>query len=355
MKYKCLSGSGITELFLSLPRKLYSRSEITQDENTERQILSGTHILSKSFSFYPFVAVDENGGAVGRCALTCYKNREDAFLGFFECINDEEACGIMFEEVFRLAAKHNKRKIVGPVDASFWMKYRFKVDNFNRKIYACEPYNKEYYADLWEKLGFKICERYFSNQIRTPLKSDENKKCRQRFETMTKRGYTIMTPNRENFTEKLYEVYSLLIRLYSRFPCFTEIDREQFGAMFSNLKYALNYDLVKLAYKDGELAGFSISIPDFGNAACGKITLIKLIKILRNKYFPKHFINLYMGVGTDHLGLGSMLAESIKRSLVEKKCSSISALIHEGKVTGNYYNNELSQFRYNYVLMEKNL
>ena len=82
---------------------------------------------------------------------------------------------------------------------------------------------------------------------------------------MPKRGYTIENPNRENFTEKLYEVFSLLIKLYSGFPCFTEIDREQFGVMFSGLKYALNYDMVKLAYKDGELAGFSISLPDFGN------------------------------------------------------------------------------------------
>ncbi len=355
MKYKCLSGNEITELFLSLPRKLYSKSEITQDEITERQILSGTHILSDSFSVFTYVVVDENGEAVARCALTCYENRDEAFLGFFECINDEEVCGIMFEEVFKRAAEQNKRKIVGPVDASFWIKYRFKIDNFDKKIYACEPYNKEYYAKLWGKFGFEVCDKYFSNQIKIPLKSDENKKCRQRFETMTKRGYTIETPNWENFTEKLNEVFSLLIPLYSEFPCFTEINREQFGAMFSNLKYSLNYDMVKLAYKDGELAGFSISLPDFGNASCGKITLPKLIRIFRAKYFPKQFINLYMGVGANHLGLGSMLAESIKRSLVEKKCSSVSALIHEGKVTGNYYNNELSQFRYNYVLMSKNL
>ncbi len=355
MKYKCLSGSGITKLFLSLPRKLYSKSEITQDEITERKILSGTHILSESFSVFPFVVVDENGEAVGRCALTCYADRDEAFLGFFECINDEEVCGIMFEEVFKCAAEQNKRKIIGPVDASFWIKYRFKIDNFDKKMYACEPYNKEYYANLWEKFGFEVCERYFSNQIRAPLESDENKKCRQRFETMTKRGYTIENPNCENFTEKLYEVFSLLIKLYSGFPCFTVIDREQFGAMFSGLKYALNYDMVKLAYKDGELAGFSISLPDFGNASCGKITLPKLLKILRIKYFPKQFINLYMGVGANHLGLGSMLAESIKHSLVEKKCSAVSALIHEGKVTGNYYNGELSQFRYNYILMSREL
>ena len=217
MNYKCLSGSEITELFLSLPRKLYSKSEITQDKIAERKILSGTHILSGSFSVFPFVVVDEKCEAVGRCALTCYADRDEAFLGFFECINDVEVCGIMFEEVFKCAAKQNKRKIIGPVDASFWIKYRFKIDNFDKKMYAFEPYNKEYYAELWGKFGFEVCERYFSNQIRVPLESDENKKCRQRFETMPKRGYTIENPNRENFTEKLYEVFSLLIKLYSGF------------------------------------------------------------------------------------------------------------------------------------------
>lgn len=357
MKYKCISGSGseFIERFLSLPKKLYSKKEITQDEITERQILCGEHILSADFSVVPYIVVDERGEVVSRCILTCYPDNDTAFLGFFESFNNIEACGIMIEEVCRCASEKKKSRIVGPVDSSFWIKYRFKADRFNAPPYACEPYNKDYYIKLWEKCGFCVCERYFSNQVRIPQKNDKNNKCQKRFEAMTKKGYRIEYPDSESFMQKLHEVFSLLIRLYSDFPCFTEISWEQFRSMFSDLKYVLNYDMVKLVYKDNKMVGFSISIPNFGNASCGKITLQKKLKILRTKLFPQEYINIYMGVDAAHLGLGSMIAEAIKQSLAKSKCSAISALIHEGKVTGSYYNNELSIGRYHYVLLKKEL
>lgn len=357
LRYKVLSGRGceFTERFLSLPKKLYSKKEITQDEITERQILCGEHVLSENFSVVPYIVTDERGEVVSRCILTLYPENDTAFLGFFESINDLEACRIMMNEVCRCASDKKKKSIVGPVDSSFWIKYRFKADRFDAPPYACEPYNKDYYIELWEKCGFSVSERYFSNQIRIPLKTDENKKCQKRYETMTKKGYRIEYPDAESFMVKLHEVFSLLIRLYAGFPCFTEITWEQFRSMFSDLKYVLNYDMVKLVYKDEKLVGFSISIPDFGNNTCGKITLMKKIKILSTKLFPQKYINIYMGVDADHLGLGSMLAESIKRSLAERKCSAISALIHEGKVTGSYYNKELSVGRYHYVLLNREL
>ena len=48
--------------FLALPKTLYDKGKCPPDIKTERQILTGTHVLSDTFKVMPFVAyVLENG------------------------------------------------------------------------------------------------------------------------------------------------------------------------------------------------------------------------------------------------------------------------------------------------------
>ena len=56
------------------------------------------------------------------------------------------------------------KKIIGPVDASFWNKYRLKINYFENKPYTSEPYNKEYYLKLFQDNGYEIIEHYISNK-----------------------------------------------------------------------------------------------------------------------------------------------------------------------------------------------
>ena len=48
------------ELFLSLPQKLYTEYILTQDMTLERQILNGTHPLSKDFTIKPYIVVNDD-------------------------------------------------------------------------------------------------------------------------------------------------------------------------------------------------------------------------------------------------------------------------------------------------------
>ncbi len=343
-------------LFLALPKRLYTKETLTQNDNTERLILRGTHPLSGDFEIHPFLLLDERGKPAARCALTYYPQNKEAYLGFFECVKDIAACEIILNAVSEKAKNDGKTVITGPVDASFWIKYRFKTDHFDKPPYALEPYNREYYPEFWERCGFSPIQGYFSNQLRMPTADDHDPKCIKRFEAMTKRGYVIEYPTPENFEGKLREVFELLARLYSGFPCYTEISWEKFFGMYSSIKNVLCFDMAKLVCKDGKLAGFSISVPNFGNASCGRLTLPKIRKILQAKKHPSEFILIYMGVDDGHLGLGSMIAEAVKQSLEEKRCSAINALILDGKVTGeSYYNSSLTTDRYHYALYQKEL
>lgn len=344
------------KLFLALPKALYDKNSLTQNSSVEQNILCGTHTLSGDFEIKPFLLADEAGKPAARCILTYYPHTDEAYIGFFECIEDFEACRILMEAAFEQAKSDGKSTIVGPVDASYWIKFRMKVDAFDKPPYALEPYNKSYYPDFWEKCGFAKVQGYFSNQLRMPTAEDHDAKCIKRFEALTKRGYTIEYPTSDNFNDKLYQVFVLLSKLYADFPCYTEISWEKFYEMYSGIKLVLSFDMAKLVYKDGELVGFSISVPNFGNATGGKRTLSKIRRIIDSQKNPSEFILIYMGVDDKHLGVGSMIAEAVKRSLEEKHCTAINALIIDGKVTGeSYYNSSLTTEKYHYALFRKKL
>lgn len=352
MCYKCIivNSKQEQELFLSLPKKLYNKKYLLQDLDTEIKILNKKHILSKNFEIYPYIVLDKNDNVVARCILTYYPNDTSAYLGYFECINDINAFKCLYAQIEDKVKKDSKNNIIGPIDCSFWIKYRFKANHFNH-IYTGEPYNLSYYISFWKEVGFKITDNYCSNQLRVPNNNDNNDKYQKRLDNFIKNGGTIRNTSKKSFNKDLLDIYNLLIKLYSKFPGFKYITKDEFIKMFSNLKLVLDFNMVKLAFKDNKLVGFFISIPNY-NHLTSNINLINIIKIFQIKKKTSEYVMLYMGVDENNLGLGSALVEIIKNELKNKNSTSIGALIHSGKVSNFYYKNLVID-KYEYVLMKK--
>ena len=113
--------------FIKLPKKLYDSKTNTEDEKDIKELLNETHTLSKYFKLYKFVIYDENE-LVGRFTITKYPNDDTAYLGFYECVNDDKAARFLFTAAEKFCKKNNFKKIIGPVNASFWLKYRLKIE-----------------------------------------------------------------------------------------------------------------------------------------------------------------------------------------------------------------------------------
>jgi len=64
---------------------------------------------------------EDSGTPAGRVLLTRYAGEPVLYLGFFESADDAA--------------------VVGPVDASFWIRYRLKVSGFEHAPYFSEPLN----------------------------------------------------------------------------------------------------------------------------------------------------------------------------------------------------------------------
>lgn len=353
MRYHLYSENDVflRRRFLSLPQNLYPRERLTQEPKTERMLLAGRHPLSDNFTIWPFLALDEKNQPVARCMLTIYPGNETGYVGFFESEDSPEAAALVLDAAADKAKSLGLMRLVGPYNASFWIGYRFKSANF-RDYFTGEPCNKMYYPRLWEQCGFRVTDHYYSNHLRVPRPDDENKKAALRLRQFLEKGYEFRNPTFATFDQCLRDIYHLLTELYSQFPGYQPISEKAFHALYSPLRYVADYDMVKLAYKDNDLAAFVICIPNYGTLTSGSISLRDLTAILKIRRKPSEYSIPYMGVAPEHAGLGNALSELLKQDLCRKNCTSVSALIHDGKVTGGFYKILLTH-QSEYVLMER--
>lgn len=357
MNYKVITFSGqdkdLVQKFLDLPKRLYTKKEIMQQPDEEKKILEGMHVLSHYFTVFPLLVLNEQDTPISRAVLTVYPGDRNAYLGFFESENDQDAASLLINEAEKIAKGQNCTKITGPIDASFWIRYRFKTNCFGHS-YTGEPYNKDYYCALWQKAGFGIAERYYSNHYRKVNYSDQNSLFSDRLARKLAEGYLIESPSKETFDQVLVEVYELLIELYQSFPAYKRISREEFVSLYSYLKLLIRYSMVKMAYYQGKAVGFFISIPDYGSTVYGQLTPMDYLRILRIQTKPRSYVMLYMGIDASHHGLGKAMAESIKEELQAAGVPSVGALIRHGNINKDYFR-ELIDYEYEYVLLQKEL
>jgi hypothetical protein len=121
--------------FLLLPKRLYDPRTCTQNEREEEQILRGSHVLSKYFDVKG-ILVYQGPDVAARCLVTFYPDDGTAYIGFFECIQDAACAEVLFRAAKDIAKSGMRNRIVGPVNASFWIGYRLKTNGFGKPPYS---------------------------------------------------------------------------------------------------------------------------------------------------------------------------------------------------------------------------
>jgi hypothetical protein len=336
--------------FIKLANKIYDKNDNMEDPNTIKSLLLEKHPLSKYFKLDKFLIYDDKD-VVGRFAITRYPDdKNTCYIGFFECIKDKKAAKELFKAADKFAKDNGYKNIIGPVDASFWIKYRLKINKFERP-YTCEPYNKDYYFDLFNDNGYVVKEHYVSNRFEGVDETYKNPKFKEHYDEFINLGYEIVKPKDNEFDKCMKEVYKMVSDLYNDFPIYKDVKEKDFLEVYSSLKKIINMDMVRIAYFKGKPVGFYISVPNYNNLVY-HLNAVNIAKILKIKKKPKDYVMLYMGVEKGHTGLGKALVYSIMLELMESGLPSIGALARDGKINAKYAE-EMIDSQYEYVLLGK--
>lgn len=339
--------------FINLAKDLYSKETNMEDPDTIKAFLTNTHPLSKYFKLNKFL-VYKKGEVVARFGITEYRNdKKNCYIGFFECINDKDVANFVFTEANKFAKEKKYKNIIGPVDASFWNKYRLKINLFENLPYTGEPYNKDYYYKMFLDNKYKVVEHYVSNIFESVDESYNNKKFIAHYKEFTDLGYEIIKPKRNDFDKCIEEIYYLIMDLYSDFPIFQKIKKEDFIKVFSSYKKIINMNMIRMAYFKGKAVGFCISVPNYNNKVY-HLNIKNIISILWRRNHPKEYIMPYLGASHEHKGLGKAIAFSIAEELKKNNLPSINALIRDGNVNIKYGEDKIIN-QYEYVLLERSV
>ena len=212
------------------------------------------------------------------------------------------------------------------MDGNTWRRYRFVTDagpdEPQEPPFFLEPANPPEWPSQFERAGFTRLAEYYSALNSDLERADERiAPVAWRLENA---GVRIRSANGSDLSNELKRIYQLSRIAFTRNFLYTELPEQAFLAQYTPLLGRIHPDLLLLAERGAELAGYLFALPDFAQAARGRAMdtfLIKTVAILPD---PKL------------RGLGGLLVAQAHQAglrLGFRRC--IHALMHENNVSRN--------------------
>lgn len=262
-----------------------------------------------------WILVDDQQKAIGRIAAfvnTRYKNKGDEFpvggIGFFECINNQSAADMLFNQARQWLQEEGMKAMDGPIN--FGERDRFwglLTKGFQPPLY-CMNYNPPYYQSLFENYGFRL----YYEQICLGMNPKENlaEKIITRHQAIAKdpdfSSAHIDKSRLEKFAVDFTTVYN---KAWAGHGGLKQLSKEQVMIMFREIKPVMDERIIWFAYYKNEPVAIFANIPDLNQwfkHLHGKFGLWhKLLFLLRKKFQanPK-FVGLVFGVVPEWQGKG---------------------------------------------------
>jgi len=262
-----------------------------------------------------WILKDDKGNLIGRIAAFVnkkYKSKGDegpvGGIGFFECIDDQDAADLLFDNAKHWLIQHGMEAMDGPInfgERERW--WGLITEGFSPPLY-CMNYNQPYYINLFENYGFKV----FYNQVCFAL--DAVKPIAQKTRDRHKLNATnpdisfdtIKKNNLEKYAVDFIEVYN---KAWAGHGGLKQMNKEQVLLMFNKMKPVMDERIAYFAYYKGTAIAMFINLPDINQYfkhMNGKFGLLqKLEFVWRQKFRPaKKFVGLVFGVVPEWQGKG---------------------------------------------------
>ncbi len=256
-----------------------------------------------------WVLLDDQDKPIGRVAAFIHYKQNWGGMGFFECINDQDAAFTLFDRCKAWLEERGMTRMDGPIN--FGEKDKFWgliIENFELPPYYGQNYNPSYYVDLFEAYGFKIYYKQiiFHRNLQDPLQERYRERAERIMDNPKYEFRTIDMKEPEKYAEHFRTVYN---RAWRSHQGFKSMPHYQAMALIKNLKPIMDEDLIWFAYYEGEPIGFYISLPELNEVfryVNGNLNWWGRLKFLYHKWRGKIHttFGVAFGIDPDHQGKG---------------------------------------------------
>lgn len=275
---------------------------------------------------------NNEGKWIGRIAAFAnqkYKTKGDdcavGGIGFFECINDQAAADMLFDNAKHWLLKEGVEAMDGPINFGERDKWWGLVtEGFHPPLYGMN-YNLPYYFKLFEDYGFQV----FYEQFCFGMKLDKplQEKIWERHKSVAENpAFTVQNLKKNNLEKYISDFTEVYNKAWAGHGGMKQLAREQVAVIFKKMKPVMDEDIIWFAYHNDQPIGLFVNLPDLNQwfkKLNGKFGLMQKIYFLWLKQFQKNtkFNGLAFGVVPEFQGIGvdSFLIGEAYKSLQANK------------------------------------
>jgi GNAT superfamily N-acetyltransferase len=292
-----------------------------------------------------FMAYDDSGSELGRIAATINHNHlrahndQAGFFGLFECIDNSAAANGLLDAAAGFLRSHGMKTMRGPENLSVNDDLGLLIEGFDAPPMIMMPHNPPYYEKLIEGYGFKKAMDLFAYYGKfaggfIPAEVQRGAEiCRRRLKC------SIRSLRMSEFAADLNRIHAVYTSAWEDNWGAVAMTDHEFDHLATNLKDVLDPDLCLIAEVNGEVAGFSLALPDLNQILIrlnGRLLPFGIFKFLYYKHKIDALRLLAMGVIKKfrHRGIDSMFYyETYRRALAKGiSCGEMSWVLENNAI-----------------------
>jgi hypothetical protein len=238
-----------------------------------------------------FLAADDCGEWCGRIAATVNHNHnavyhdKTGFFGLFECVDDQVVADALFNAAAGFLKSRGLEVMRGPMNLCINDDVGLLVDGFDRPPTIMMPYNPPYYEKLVLGFGFGPIVNLLAQLGQTTSTGTGVPEYLERGVRLAQQRYrfTVRTVRMNEFDEEVRRIQQVYNSAWSENWGAVPMTDKQFRHLAKDLKMILDPDYCFIAEVDGEIAGFSLALPDINQALIhlnGRLLPFGIFKLL---------------------------------------------------------------------------
>ena len=278
--------------FHDAARRIYQDDDTwvcPMDKEIESIFQDGKNVFLTHGEATRWILYNDQKQLIGRIAafidrnMACKQDQPTGGVGFFECIDSQEAANMLFDTAKAWLAERDMEAMDGPVNFGETDKYwGLLVDGFTHPSYEI-TYNHAYYQKLFENYGFKT---YFRQE---GFHLDVKKKMPERFVRIAERVANNPEYEFRHFEWKhsdryVHDFASVFNEAWASFKeNFEPLKPEYIKKTLNKAKAILDPEFIWFAYNDGKPIAIYLMFPDVNmifKHLNGKLTLPAMIRFL---------------------------------------------------------------------------
>ena len=326
--------------FIRLPWKIYKDNPhwVPQLISAEKQVLSvkkGPFFANGEAQFF---MVTDSGTPLGRISAHCnfqyekYRDAETGFFGFFECVDDQKAADALVNAATNWLAERGKKRVLGPMSFNLYDISGCLISGFDTPPVIMTAYNPPYYRHLLENAGMQKAIDWFAFTVKDSV-ALRPALFRVRDRALQQPELEIKTLDMKNLDQHVREIGKIFSEAWMENWGHVPLTEQELDHMVKDLKPVVVPELTYLAYWNGEVIGFSLSVKDANPAlakANGRLFPFGLIRLLTEMNRVHKLRTIAMGVmkpyrhkGIDIIFYLNTIEHGRRMGYKESECSII--------------------------------